>query len=242
MAFEFEPSNPFNLLAKNSSGFQTMEQPGNGQEHPDPVVTLEQKPFGWTDWARKSAMKNGDYFEHDKKIFNQRDGKTYLMTGDGMGDVELDDGQAGQLAKEREEGGSHEPTSNERLTRAFQYNVRGNKTAEEHSEAIKAPFKPVGEVVDGYFSLPVDDPKEYDSKSGLWEVGRGVGSVTPLWDSGRQYGQLATDIQRRDMRGEAVSDEERMRSTMYRDKLLIDGAMVGAGAVGVGGKLLIKIK
>jgi len=103
MAFEFEPSNPFNLLAKNSSGFQTMEQPGNGQEHPDPVATLEQKPFGWTDWAKKSAMKNGDYFEHDNKIFNQRDGKTFLVTGDGMGDVELDEGQAGQLAKEREE-------------------------------------------------------------------------------------------------------------------------------------------
>ena len=140
------------------------------------------------------------------------------------------------------QGVSYEPTSNERLTRAFQYNVRGDKTAEEHSDAIKAPFKPVGEVVEGYFSLPVDDPKEYDSKTGLWQLGRGVGSVTPLWDSGRQYGQLATDIQRRDMRGEAVSDEERMRSTMYRDKLLIDGATVGAGAVGVGGKLLKKIK
>jgi len=108
MAFEFEPSNPFNLLAKNSSGFQTMEQPGNGQEHPDPVAALEQKPFGWTDWARKSAMKDGDYFEHDNKIFNQRDGVTFFVTGDGMGDVELDEGQAGQLAKEREDKAARE--------------------------------------------------------------------------------------------------------------------------------------
>lgn len=113
MVFEFEPSNPFNLLAKNSSGFQTMEQPGNGQEHPDPVATLEQKPFGWTDWARKSAMKNGDYFEHDKKIFNQRDGKTFLVTGDGMGDVELDEGQAGKLAKEREDKAARENAEKE---------------------------------------------------------------------------------------------------------------------------------
>lgn len=132
------------------------------------------------------------------------------------------------------QGVSYEPTSNERLTRAFQYNARGNKTAEEHSEAIKAPFKPVGEVVDGYFSLPVDDPKEYDLKTGLWQFGRGVGSVTPVWDSGRQYGQLATDIQRRDMRGEPVSDEERMRSTMYRNDTLWDaGVTAFAGGLGL---------
>ncbi|MFP5223533.1 MAG: hypothetical protein ACLGSA_14675 [Acidobacteriota bacterium] len=136
------------------------------------------------------------------------------------------------------QGVSYEPTSNERLTRAFQYNVRGNKTAEEHSEAIKAPFKPVGEVMDGYFSLPVDDPKEYDLKTGLWEFGRRVGRMTPLWDSGRQYGQLTTDIQRRDMRGEAVSDEERMRSAMYRNDRLWDaGRTVVAGGLGLLGKM-----
>lgn len=92
--------------------------------------------------------------------------------------------------------------------------------------------------MDGYFSLPVDDPKEYDSKSGLWEVGRRAGKVTPFWDSGRQYGQLETDIQRRDMRGEHVSDEERMRSNMYRNDVLWDA---GAAAV-AGGALLMKGK
>jgi len=63
--------------------------------------------------------------------------------------------------------------------------------------------------------------------------------VTPFWDSGRQYGQLATDIQRRDMRGEAVSDEERMRSSMYRNDVLWEA---GAAAVAGGAGLLMKVK
>ncbi len=126
MAFEFEPSNPFNLSVKNSSGFQTMEQPGNGQEHPDSVATLEQKPFGWTDWAKKAAMKNGDYFEHDKKIFNQREGKTFLVTGDGMGDVELDEGQAKHVEEERQRksDAAYEAQTSERMENDHQNETR----------------------------------------------------------------------------------------------------------------------
>lgn len=41
-------------------------------------------------------------------------------------------------------GVSYAPTLNERLTGAFQYNVRGNKTAEEHQAAIVAPFEEIG--------------------------------------------------------------------------------------------------
>lgn len=41
-------------------------------------------------------------------------------------------------------GVNYEPTLNERLTGAFQYNVRGNKTAEEHRAAIVAPFEEIG--------------------------------------------------------------------------------------------------
>ncbi|WP_027189552.1 hypothetical protein [Fundidesulfovibrio putealis] len=41
-------------------------------------------------------------------------------------------------------GVSYEPTLNERLTGAFQYNVRGNKTAEEHRAEIVAPFEEIG--------------------------------------------------------------------------------------------------
>ncbi|MFP5223084.1 MAG: hypothetical protein ACLGSA_12405 [Acidobacteriota bacterium] len=40
-------------------------------------------------------------------------------------------------------GVSYAPTLNERLTGAFQYNVRGNKTAEEHRAAIVAPAEEI---------------------------------------------------------------------------------------------------
>lgn len=108
MAFEFEPSNPFTLAASPSTPSEPAQQASDVQAQQTPQTMPEQRPFGWTDWAKKSAMKNGDYFEHDNKIFNQRDGKTFLVTGDGMGDVELDEGQAGQLAKEREDKAARE--------------------------------------------------------------------------------------------------------------------------------------
>lgn len=103
MAFEFEPSNPFNLAASPNTPSEPAQQAPDVQAQQNQQAMPEQKPFGWTDWAKKSAMRNGDYFEHDNKIFNQRDGKTFLVTGDGMGDVELDEGQAGKLQAEREE-------------------------------------------------------------------------------------------------------------------------------------------
>ena len=113
MTVEFEPSNPFNLAAKPGTPSEPAQQALDVQAQQTQQTMPEQKPFGWTDWAKKAAMKNGDYFEHDNKIFNQRDGKTFLVTGDGMGDVELDEGQAGQLAKEREDKAAREKAEKE---------------------------------------------------------------------------------------------------------------------------------
>jgi len=61
-----------------------------------------------------------------------------------------------------------------RISLAYIYlGIKYCRKVKGESEAIRAPFKPVGEVVDGYFSLQADDPKEYDSKTGLWQFGRG---------------------------------------------------------------------
>lgn len=135
-----------------------------------------------------------------------------------------------------------EPTMADKMTDAARWWAYRGKTPEETQERIKAPFKPVGEVSDGFFSLPVDDPKEYDSKSGLWQFGREVGGFTPMWDSTRQYGQLATDIQLRDLNGEPVSDEERMRAEMYRNKFLFEGGLTAAEGLVSGYKLYKLLK
>lgn len=182
MAFEFEPSNPFNLAAKNSSGFQTMEQPGNGQEHPDPVASLEQKTFGWTDWARKSAMKNGDYFEHDNKIFNQRDGKTFLVTGDGMGDVELDEGQAGQLQAEREEKRKADAALQEERKNA-QWTDQGY-SPDPDGPRVKQFEGPIDgkEFMEGFVNEGKPSDEQMWNSSRSRQAGRIIGGVTDKLD------------------------------------------------------------
>lgn len=141
MAFEFEPSNPFNLAANpstSSESAQQVQQAPDVQAQQTQQTTPEQKPFGWTDWAKKSAMKSGDYYEHDNKVYHQRDGKTYLLTGDAMGDVELEEGQAGQLAREREDKAARE---------------KADKDGPVYTDQV-----PSGSIESGEYTAPEVDP------------------------------------------------------------------------------------
>jgi len=47
--------------------------------------------------AANANASKGDYFSHDNKAYYRRDGKTFLLTGDAMGDVELDADQSAKL-------------------------------------------------------------------------------------------------------------------------------------------------
>ena len=81
---------------------------GNGSANsndPASFGTAEPKPLTWQQLAQKSAMNNGGYFSHDNKMYQRRDGKTYLVTGDAMGDVELDADQTARLDRANEEQG-----------------------------------------------------------------------------------------------------------------------------------------
>lgn len=66
------------------------------------------QPPTWQDMATKASFNKGDYFEHDNKVYHQRDGKTYLVTDDASGDVELDGDQTARLEKARSEKAERE--------------------------------------------------------------------------------------------------------------------------------------
>jgi len=126
MDLEFKPVNPFNLATSPSASSEPAQQAPDIQSQQTQQAMPEQKPFGWTDWARKSAMKSGDYYEHDNKVYYQRDGKTYLLTGDAMGDVELDEGQAKHVEEERQRkaDAAYEAQTSERMENDHQNETR----------------------------------------------------------------------------------------------------------------------
>jgi len=74
---------------------QTPQTPASQQEG-----AQEQQPYTYGTYAQQVNAQKGDYFSHDNKAYHRRDGKTYLLTGDPMGDVELDADQSAKLDKD----------------------------------------------------------------------------------------------------------------------------------------------
>jgi len=71
----------------------------NGATLPAPEQV---KPMTMGAYAQKVSFNKGDYFSHDNKLYYKNpEGKVSHVTGDAMGDVELNDEQTAQLEKER---------------------------------------------------------------------------------------------------------------------------------------------
>jgi len=102
---EFIPANPFELDAR-MRGLQPSPQPQQPEvQTPQPprqeqTAGQEPPPLTYGAYARQVNARKGDYFSHDNRAYHRRDGKTYLLTGDAMGDVELDADQSAKLDKD----------------------------------------------------------------------------------------------------------------------------------------------
>lgn len=221
MAFEFEPSNPFSLAASPSTSSEPAQQAPDVQAQQNQQAMPEQKPFGWTDWAKKSAMKNGDYYEHDNKVYYQRDGKTYLLTGDGMGDVELDEGQAGQLAKEREERAATKKQQ-EADHAKLDYTNDGSLGMDARGD--------ISESVIGAAQGFVMKPKGGDPYEGLnryQQFGRFLGALVPGWDSSAEAGDALNTIGDKLEAGRPVTSSDAWNVIEKEIKLGTDLAPIG---------------
>ncbi|WP_243357860.1 hypothetical protein [Fundidesulfovibrio terrae] len=73
---------------------------GSTNANPSGTDTGETKLYTWQQSAQKAGLANGDYFTHDNKLYQRRDGGIVLVTGDPNGDVKLDEEQTGQLEKD----------------------------------------------------------------------------------------------------------------------------------------------
>lgn len=186
----------------------------------------EQKPFGWTDWAKKSAMKSGDYYEHDNKVFYQRDGKTYLLTGDAMGDVELDEGQAGQLQAEREEKRKADAALQEERKNA-QWTDQGY-SPDPDGPRVKQFEGPIDrkEFMEGYVNEGKPSDEQMWNASGSRQAGRILGGLSPIPDPEGWRDVAGAGVHA--LEGKELSDAEKWQ-------LAYNGGRVGA--YWMGGKI-----
>lgn len=82
-------------LDQGSSGAQT--SPPDGKQQSD---AKEQEPCSYTNWTERIvSAKMPTTFSHENKPYYRIGSKVYLMTGDMMGDVELDNTQTRDLVR-----------------------------------------------------------------------------------------------------------------------------------------------
>lgn len=127
----------------------------------------ESKPFTWQQGAQNAAFSNGGYFSHDNKLYQQRDGKTYLITGDPSGDVELDAEQSGQLDMARAATAEHEKKTKDAM-------AQQPIVSEGFTNTPRSMFG--GTIVAGNGDLCLYDAN--DNLTGLYPYTSGVSGVT----------------------------------------------------------------
>lgn len=187
-----------------NTGLVNTNPPGSGSG--------ETGPYTWQQSAQKAGLANGDYFSHDNKLYQRRDGSTFLVTGDPNGDVKLDDEQTGQLEKARAERAERQ-SEIEKLDYTNDGSLGIAATGTEDYGKVAKGF------IEGLYMEPKgDNPYEGLDKNQV--MGRAVGSWIPGWDKSAQAGSALEGIYDKVSQGKPIEAAD-MYNLIEKEKDLV---------------------
>jgi len=161
------------------------------------------KPMTMGRYAQKVSFNKGDYFSHDNKVYYKNpEGKVSLVTGDAMGDVELNDEQTKQLEKDRADQAEKKRLQDEAISK-LDYTNDGSLGMDARGDISPAVIG----GIQGYTMRP-NPGNQYEGLDRNQQFGRFLGTITPGWDTSAEAGDAIRALADKLQNGQPVTGSD----------------------------------
>lgn len=135
-----ETNNSFGINANNDNSMQTAPQTPTDFQAGSQDIT----PMTLGRFAQNAVLNKGDYFSQDGKLFHQREGKVFQVTGHPDGDYELNAGETAAVNAQRDQ----DQTFKARNVASGGGGLMSNETSSDSPAAVAKPQPEVRKLND----------------------------------------------------------------------------------------------